>query len=102
MRTLTPPLRAAAASALRAQPKIKAAHYYTPEHRAWARDVVARAGRACQTCGRTSVRLFADHIIELQDGGPALDLDNGQALCGACHTRKTSRARARRQTGGGG
>lgn len=84
------------------QPKVKAAHYYTPEHRAWSRAVIARAGRACQACSRSGTRLFADHIVELQDGGAPFDLANGQALCGACHSSKTARARADRQRGRGG
>ncbi len=97
-------------SRIKPQPKVKDQHYYTPEHRAWSRAVIARAGHACQCkgckacsprgCGRTNTRLFADHIAELQDGGASLDLANGQALCGACHTCKTAAARAARQRGG--
>ena len=74
-------------------------HYLTPEHRAWRREVIRRAGGCCQGrgCGRSGVRLFADHVVELNDGGAPLDPANGQALCGACHTRKTAAARAVRQ-----
>lgn len=81
----------------RAMPKQAAAHYLTPEHRAWRTAVLARAGGCCQACARSGVRLFADHVVEMQDGGAPLDLSNGQALCGACHTRKTAAARAARQ-----
>lgn len=100
--TLRPGLRPVSTAAAKPAPKVKDQHYYTPEHRAWSRGVIARAGHACQGCGRTGVRLFADHITELQDGGAPFDLANGQALCGACHTRKTAAARAARQRGGGG
>ena len=81
----------------RAMPKQAAAHYLTPEHKAWRSAVVARAGGCCQACGRSGVRLYADHVVELRDGGAPLDPSNGQALCGACHTRKTAAARAVRQ-----
>jgi 5-methylcytosine-specific restriction enzyme A len=40
--------------------------------------------------------LVADHVVELRDGGQAFDVNNGQALCRACHVRKTSLARAKR------
>lgn len=75
-------------------------HYQTNDHREWSRIVIARARGMCQRpgCGRVGVRLFADHIIELKDGGKPFDLSNGQALCGSCHTTKTARARAERMT----
>ena len=38
-------------------------------------------------------RLFADHIVELRDGGNPFELANGQALCGSCHTIKTMQAK---------
>lgn len=97
--TLRPALGAISTAAAKPQPKVKDAHYYTPDHRAWSRSVIARAGHACQHCGRTNTRLFADHITELQDGGAPFDPANGQALCGACHTRKTVAARADRMRG---
>jgi hypothetical protein len=89
------------------EPKTADPHYLTPEHRAWRAAVIRRAGGLCQAprCGRAGVRLFADHIRELQDGGAPLDVANGQALCGRCHAFKTVRERARRiakATGPGG
>jgi 5-methylcytosine-specific restriction protein A len=76
--------------------------YQSPTYRAWRDTVVARAGGYCQdpqckTPNRRPSRLFADHVIELKDGGAPLDLANGLALCGSCHTRKTAKARADRQ-----
>ena len=90
-----PMLRSANLSAARVPPKTADLWYLTPEHRAWAKAVVDRAGR-CEDCGRTGTRLFADHVVEIKDGGSKTDLRNGQALCGRCHSRKTVAARAAR------
>ena len=72
--------------------------YLTPEFREWRELVIKRAGFKCEvpSCGRTGVRLFADHIVEIRDGGARLDPANGQSLCGSCHTRKTSAERTLR------
>lgn len=80
-------------------PKQAAPIYSTPEYAAWRRAVIARAAGRCQRpgCGREGVRLFADHVVELQDGGDPFDVTNGQALCGSCHTAKTAAERAKRQ-----
>jgi len=76
-------------------------HYLTPEHRAWRAQVIKLANGKCQdprckTPHRTGIRLFADHVIELQDGGEPLDPANGLARCGSCHTRKTNEERSKR------
>lgn len=78
-------------------------HYGTPEHRAWRKAVIDRAFGTCEAvdpdgrrCGRAEARMFADHVIELRDGGAPFDLANGQALCGGCHSRKTAAERAKR------
>lgn len=50
-------------------------------------------------CARSSsfgVRLFADHVRELRDGGLPYDRQNILFRCGSCHTRKTAEERARR------
>jgi hypothetical protein len=87
-----------------ARPKGKATDpfYSTAEYRAWATEVKRRAGWRCEAkgCGRSNGRLFADHIVEITDGGARLDLRNGQALCGAHHTLKTAAERDRRLAGG--
>ena len=92
-----PMLRSANLSAARVPPKTADPWYLTPEHRAWAKAVVDRAGR-CEDCGRTGTRLFADHVVEIKDGGAKLDAANGRARCGACHSAKTARVRAARHS----
>ena len=77
-------------------PKEADAELLTAEHRAWRSAVLKRAGFKCEVCGASGVRLYADHIVERQDGGAALDPDNGQCLCGKHHTLKTARVRAER------
>ena len=93
----TPPmLRTANLAAARLPPKTAFPWYLTPEHREWSKAVIERAGRRCHACGRDNTRLFADHIVEIRDGGDRLALSNGQALCGACHSKKTSNSRSKR------
>jgi 5-methylcytosine-specific restriction endonuclease McrA len=70
------------------------AFYSTPEFREWRDIVITRARNTCEKCGRRGVRLFADHIKEIRDGGARLDPANGQCLCGSCHTLKTGAERA--------
>lgn len=98
MRTVGQRLSTVAAQRVSTPPKTVDPHYQTPEHRAWAAAVLQRAGYRCEGtgCGRTGVRLFADHVVERRDGGAPFDPANGQALCGSCHTRKTAQARASR------
>ena len=80
-------------------PKRADPHYGTPEHRAWRKAVIDRAGGRCQWpgCGRAERRMFADHVREIRDApGLALDVANGQCLCGQHHTLKTAQVRAAR------
>ncbi len=96
MRTVGNRLGTKAPSRLTPPPKVRDDHYGRPEHKAWAKAVIKRAGGCCQDCGATGKRLFADHIVELKDGGAKYDVDNGKALCGSCHVSKGYRARAAR------
>jgi hypothetical protein len=81
--------------------------YHLPEHRAWRDAIIKRAGFRCQAIdgGRRCVkaapqhRLFADHIVEVSDGGARYDIANGQCLCGEHHTIKTLKSRAQRARG---
>src|SRR5262245_9718402 len=70
--------------------------YDTPQYRAWRAQVVARADGQCEatehghrcTRAQPQYRMFADHIIELKDGGHPFDVSNGQCLCYRHHTLK--------------
>jgi 5-methylcytosine-specific restriction endonuclease McrA len=95
---LGPPRR----SKLRPREKKAAPFYLSPEWRVLMQEIIAERGRRCadpahdpgksRVCGR----VFGDHIVELADGGAPLSKDNVMLRCGACHTRKTAAARARR------
>lgn len=100
---LAPALRVADTRAARVPDKTADPHYLTAEHRAWRELVIARAGGICQhpRCGRRERRMFADHIVELRDGGAPLDPANGQCLCGSHHTLATAARRAARMARGG-
>lgn len=84
---------------VRPREKTADAVYLTTDHKSWAIEVKKRANWKCQRCGTATARLIADHIVEIQDGGDALDLKNGQALCSSCHGLKTAEERARRARG---
>lgn len=75
--------------------------YHTPEYVAWQAEVIRRSGGRCQDAAcrarhYAGQRLFADHIVELRDGGAPFDPANGMARCGSSHTRKTAAARTAR------
>ena len=104
LRTLAPTLRSAP-NVVTLPLKQKDPIYNTPEFQVWRAEVVRRAGGRCEAvdphghrCSRAwpEHRLYADHIVELKDGGALLDLANGQALCASHHETKTMAARARR------
>lgn len=75
-------------------------HYLSAEHKAWSAEVFKRAAGRCQAPGCTKAapehRMFADHIVEMKDGGSATDPANGQLLCGAHHSAKTAKVRMER------
>lgn len=104
MRVIGRKLQASQRAKLRLPPKRADAELLTPAHRDWRQAVLARAGYRCEwidrgkRCERTAPthRLIADHKVERKDGGALLDPKNGQCLCFAHHTLKTTQARARR------
>ena len=51
--------------------------------------VLDRDGWRCRHCGRAG-RFEVDHIIPLEAGGAAFDMDNLQSLCRPCHFAKTT------------
>lgn len=101
MKMLKPALRAADTRIVKPAPKQVDPIYSTADYRRWREAILARAGGRCQDTAckdptRAGMTLFADHIIELKDGGAPFDLANGMARCGSCHTSKTLRARGER------
>ena len=83
-------------------PKVADTYYNSPEHKAWAAEVIRRAAGRCQDpeCKAKhwpGMRLYADHILERRDRPDlALDITNGRATCAPAHTRKTLAERAKR------
>jgi 5-methylcytosine-specific restriction protein A len=88
--------------AARPATKVAAPFYLAPRWRALIAAIIKRRGRRCEdplckTPSRTGIRIFGDHVVELQDGGAPFDEANILLRCGSCHTRKTASERARRQ-----
>ena len=83
---------------LRTEGGANAAHYQSSGHKAWRRSVLERDHFRCVKCGAggPGVRLYADHVREITDGGDPLDVANGQTLCGPHHNEKTAEARRAR------
>lgn len=86
----------------RARPAEKTADpfYSTPDYRLWRTAVISRAHGRCEWVGCTepSGRRYADHIVEIKDGGEPFDIANGQCLCHRHHAQKTAAERAKRMT----
>jgi len=87
-------------------PKVAKDIYHTTEYTTWRETVITRAGGRCEAIDngkrcwkgqRHGHRVFADHKVELTDGGAPFDPANGECLCGSHHTLKTARARADRR-----
>ena len=102
--TTLKPRVAMASQRLTPRPKTAAPVYTSPEWRALITSIIGQRGRccedpACKTPGRTGVRVFGDHIKELQDGGALLDPRNVMLRCGSCHTTKTIAERTKRMRG---
>jgi 5-methylcytosine-specific restriction protein A len=56
----------------------------------------------CQKCikkDRLTEATEVDHIIPLEAGGPAYDLNNLQSLCKRCHVIKTAQENRERNVG---
>ena len=49
--------------------------------------LVSHYGNRCACCGRTNVKLTADHIVPVAKGGTS-NIDNIQPLCLSCNSRK--------------
>lgn len=102
LRALTPRVRVADTRSARPPAKTAARFYLSPEWRTLIARLIGERGRRCQDTQckmpwRRGIRVFGDHVKELEDGGAPLDPDNILLRCGSCHTRKTAEARAARQ-----
>ena len=78
----------------RASARDRGAPYATARHRAWRAAVLLRDNWQCRVCGRVCGSVgeaHADHIVPLNLGGDQFSLENGQALCLSCHSKKTCR-----------
>ena len=77
--------------AVKPPPKTRASIYGTLEYKAWRAEIMRRSRGRCEDPGCAAPygtgRLFADHVVELRDGGAPFD---------PSHTRKTAAERARR------
>lgn len=91
-----PRLRGSNYGIARVAPKEREDFYVSPGYKAWRAEVLRRANFTCQGTGPHNGFLHADHIVERRDGGAELDPANGQALCTACHNRKTAEERSHR------
>ncbi len=72
--------------------------YRTQAWRAVRKRALIRDGYECKIrlpgcMGRATA---ADHVVELEDGGPPYALENLQAACRSCNTSKRNTALARR------
>lgn len=98
-------LRTTDARRLRPPPKRADSIYHTPEFKQWRAIVINRAGGQCEAivdslrCRKAAPRhrMFADHTVEIKDGGDPFDPENGKCLCGSHHSTKTAQARAARR-----
>lgn len=84
-------------------PKETLPFYLSKEWRGLMAGIFKARGRACEslTCEdpRAAGVRYGDHIVELKDGGAALDAGNIMVLCARCHGikgAKAARERARR------
>jgi 5-methylcytosine-specific restriction enzyme A len=74
-------------------PKMADAFYLSAEWRALVDGIKRERGWKCEVkgCGaHPPVRILGDHIIELKDGGAALDRRNVMLMCLPCHNTKTA------------
>lgn len=103
LRNVSPRLVAVDTRVARPAPKVADPFYLSAEWRRLVARLIQERGHRCQSCGRTHnpdgsrVRLFADHVRELKDGGAPLDPANIRLLDGRCHATKTMSARSMRQ-----
>lgn len=79
-----------------AAPKVAQPFYQTAEWKQLVAGLIKQRGRRCEECGAAGCRIYADHVVEIKDGGARLDGRNVKLLCATCHGQKTERRRRER------
>lgn len=104
LRTIAPLIRSIDTRTVKLPPKQVDPLYLSQQYREWREAVVSRAGRRCEVvengkrCWKAEpkFRMYADHIVEVRDGGSRFDLANGCCKCSSHHGRKTIDERVKR------
>lgn len=104
VKTSAPRVRATEQRTAKPAPKTADRELLTKDHAAFRSAVLKRAGWRCEvvTNGERcpnrhpAHRMYADHIVERQDGGALFDPKNGMCRCASHHTIKTNIERAKR------
>ena len=84
------------------KPKQAKPFYLSQEWRALMITIRKQRGNQCHDpdhppgIPRGRGRIYGDHIVELNDGGTALDPSNIMLRCPSCHQRKTAQQRIAR------
>ena len=75
--------------------------YHQPAWKRLRKFVLVRDGYLCKIGlpGCRGAATAVDHIVELADGGPALDARNLQAACVTCNSGKANKRRPQRDRG---
>lgn len=93
---LKPRLATLDARTVRPMPKVAEPFYSSAEWIALRNEERAAAKGICRRPGCGKRGYIVDHIVEIKDGGAALDRSNVELLCGSHHATKTAAARAAR------
>lgn len=98
LRTLPPRLATLDTRTARPPERVRENHdiYGSQRWRTLAAALLKERGRRCQKCGSNVGRLYADHVVELRDGGAPFDPANIEILDARCHGLKTAAARSDR------
>ena len=99
--TLTPRVATLDTRTAPLPPKAIDPFYLSREWRALVDKIKRERGEACEdpNCKgphHRAQRIYADHVVEIRDGGAKLDPSNVMLRCARSHSRKTARERARR------
>lgn len=76
--------------------------YADPKWVEFRKELIKQRGRICEDPEHNpyqlspSGQIYADHIVELKDGGAMFDPANVMLRCPSCHVRKTYRERGKR------